>query len=366
MSQTFRLFWLRESACDAGTVLQAAALDRSIRDRVLELTGGEPGEFTLRLPFCDRREWRKRSALLPQIPLERTGDLIRCVLTPSALTRDLAATLVLTHPLWRATPAPHRAEYKTTWQHVSLALQRGLRSWIAEEFLRDPARCEDRHLGYTLAVYQASRPFQGRNRARGEFCYDLEAYPSSAAVLEDAWKLTGRATQFALQAMERKLEAAGLAELARRYAPVWYEDVHIAVEKKPSRFASLLSVDSAVINAVVDLAVSPNAAAINRSARLINRALRNVLGVDMRSIGELALEETTRVLTQIQTGRVQNLDGIRPIEDSDVTPSGSPDQRIGDQEDGQHRSPDGSGQMSDAGVVADIQARGSQPTSQFV
>src|SRR5205814_1913075 len=45
MSQTFRLYWLRETACDAGTLVDAAALDASVRDQILDLTKGQDGEF---------------------------------------------------------------------------------------------------------------------------------------------------------------------------------------------------------------------------------------------------------------------------------------------------------------------------------
>jgi hypothetical protein len=302
MSQIFRLYWLRENACDAGILVQAAALDPSIRHRVLELADSENGEFAVRLPFFDQREWRARSELLPQIPMERVGNLIRSVLGPRAATRDLAATLALTESVWKSAPAHGHATFSSTWQRVSLALQKRLRQGIAEEFLRDAARCEDRAQGYALAVYQASRPFSNRARAHGEFAYDLRDYPDCRSVLNAAMRHTGQTTQVTLAGVEQKLREAHLPDLARRYDPVWFEDIQIAVRKKPRRFVDLLATDCIVVDAVIDLAASPTTAAINRSARMINRALRKVLGLDMRRLGVEVLEEATRVLTQVEAG----------------------------------------------------------------
>src|SRR5258708_6816635 len=173
MSQIFRLYWLRENACDAGVLVQAAALDSTIRRRVLELTGGEDGEFAVRLPFLDMREWRARESLLLQIPMERVDNLIRSVLNPRAATRDLAATFALTEPAWQNAPSAGHTEYSSPWQRVSRALQRPLRQGIAEEFLRDLTRCEDRANRHALAVYRARRPFRRPIPAPGLFPHDL-------------------------------------------------------------------------------------------------------------------------------------------------------------------------------------------------
>jgi hypothetical protein len=366
MSQTFRLFWLREHACDAGTPVQAAALEYSIRDRIVQLTKGESGEFLVRLPFFDRREWRERDTLLSQLVFERTGNLIRCVLSAPAATRDLAATLALTDPRWKSAPVPGEQNYDSTWHRVSLAIQRGLRSWIAREFLADPARCEDRAAGYSVAMYQASRPFQGRNRARGEFAYDMRAYPTNRTMLKEALKLTGRATQSALAEFERVLLAAGKPELARRYAPLWYEDVQVAVRQRPRLLVQLLAADATVVNAVVDLAAEPSCTNVNRTARLINGALRNILGIDMRKLGVLVFEEATSTLERIQQGGGEDLLDARPPEHAGMPSAGRPHTWVGSQEDGQDGSTHGSGEMRDSGIIANVQTRRGEPAGEFI
>jgi len=346
MSQTFRLFWLREAACDAGTLIDAAALDPSIRDRVLHLTEGQDGEFLVRLPFCDRREWRERAALLPAIPMERVGNLIRSVLDPAAATRDLIATLVFTDPHWMNAPPHPSPEFRPVWQRVSMALQKGLRRWITHEFLLDPSRCADRKRGYALAVYRGSRPFASRGHASSEFAYDLRDYPECRGILAAAWKLSGRPTQTALSQIEASLIHAGLEELSRRYSPFWVEDVQLAVRKRPKRFVDLLAIDTVVINAIIDLAADPTTATATYSARAINSALRDVLGVDMRKLGVVVLEEATRVLVDIQAaqkqaGRREYLRYRGPLEDLDQLPAGSPDERIASHKDSDRGSAHG-------------------------
>jgi hypothetical protein len=348
MSQTFRLYWLRETACDAGTLVDAAALDPSVRDRVLAFTGGDDGEFLVRLPFLDRREWRDRQALLSAVPMERVGNLIRSVLDPPAATRDLAATLIFTDPSWIHAPAPASADFQVTWQRVSTALQKGLREWIPREFLADPSRCEDRPRVYALAVYQGSRPFAPRGRAKSEFAYDLRGYPDCRNILMAAWRLTGRPTQDALAQIEEALNAVGRAELARLYSPVWAEDVRLAVRRRPKRFVDLLATDSVVINSVVDLASDPTAATAIRAARAINGALRDVLGMDLRKLGVVVLEEATRILANLQAAKNQaggreHLLHTRPLKDPDVCSPGSPDLSIARNEDSDHGRADGRG-----------------------
>ena len=80
MPQRLLLYWLTESGCDLGTPLDADRLDPTIRDKVLALTGNEGAEdtaLTLRLPFFDRRESRRRAEILRSLHFVRKGDAIR-------------------------------------------------------------------------------------------------------------------------------------------------------------------------------------------------------------------------------------------------------------------------------------------------
>jgi hypothetical protein len=173
MIRQFELYWLRESGCDAGTILDADSLDAAIRERVMLLAGATENKDLLRLelPFFDRREWRRRAEILRSTKLIREGQVIRNV-PPSAgaAMRDHAAALLALDPAWLAVPAERDLQYFSTWQRVSVTLQRSLRAWIPNIYFRDISQFEDREAAYPLLIYQASRPFFGRPRT--EFTYD--------------------------------------------------------------------------------------------------------------------------------------------------------------------------------------------------
>ena len=318
MSQLFRLFWLRETGCDAGTPLRAAELEPEIRQRVLALAdpgtadpgtadpvtkengagenrAGENGEIALRLPYLDRREWRKRGEILASLRLERRGDVISFVPGPATVLRDAAATLALTDPAWLGAPSPNHPDHFAVWQKVSMTLQSCLRAWIAEEYFRDIARFEDPATAYPMLVYQAARVCHGRPRS--EFTYAFSDYPACRLTLALAVKMTGRSLQAILASVEQRLNAAGMLELARRrYAPVWYQDVVVAVRKKPKKFLALLAAESAFINALMELNLDRTPAGVHSFARAANQALRRVYDMDLRFLGVRALEQATAVL----------------------------------------------------------------------
>jgi hypothetical protein len=307
-------------------VIWPSELSPAIRDRVVALAAGQSGEIAVRLPFLDRRECRRQEEILSALPLERAGNVIRAVLAVPAAARDLAATLALTDPVWGDTPSERHPGYFGVWQRVSLALQRWLRESVGAEYFRDPARCEDRDSAYPMIVYQASRIFHGRPRT--EFTYDLRDFPECHTTVAGAWKMIGRSMQTVLERVEKDLREAGRADIAHRFAPVWHQDILNAVRKKPKRFVELLSAESAVINAVIELGTQRSVESANRFARTVNLNLRSVHGLDMRALSMGVLEETTRVLTDADAGGKQNLFDRRAIQNRNVRTAWRPDLRI--------------------------------------
>lgn len=365
MAHRFRLYWLRETGRDLGTPLQAAALEPEIRNRVIALAGAGEEQIDVRLPFLDRREWRRRGAILNALTLERHGDTIECALSPAEAARDCAATLALSDPAWLGAPDERTLAYFPAWQRVSLTLQAHLRACVAHEYFRDVTAFHNREAAYPMLVYSAARLCFGR--PRHDFTYDLRDFPSDLTTLAESWKMTGRALQSALATAEARLHAAGLPVLARRYGPVWHEDVLAAVRKKPKPFVALLSAESAVINALIDLGTERNAASINRFARTCSRALRNVHGMDLTALAVPALEEATRVLvSQLAAGGRNDLSSGRTLENGDALASRGPDAGVGDEEDRDHRYAHGGGKMTDAGIVADVQTCAGEPAGQIV
>jgi hypothetical protein len=211
-----------------------------------------------------------------------------------------------------------------------MALQRWLRDRIAEEYFRDAARLEDRASCYPIIVYQACRPFFGRPRI--EFTYDLRDFPWCEDTLASSWKLTGRGLQRVMGGIEQRLQELGQTQLARRYSPVWFEDVLVAVKRKPKAYADLLAREAAVINAVIDLGTQPTVESVNRAAKIVNQQLRKIHGpknaLDLRSLGCAVFEEATRALAQHATGGADDILDSWPPEHTDVSTAGRPDARV--------------------------------------
>ena len=359
--QRFRLYWTRETGVDTGTAMGVNELAPAVRDRVLALVANEPGEFVVRLPFLDRKECRQME-ILRGWPLERVGNVIQAVLAPQAAARDRAATLALTDPRWLDAPSERGPSYFPVWQRVSLALQRLLRNRVAQAYFKDVSRFEDRARAYPVIVYQASRLCHGHPRT--EFTYDLRDHPECRTTLESSWKMTGRAIQAVLGGIERRLEEAGMTELAHRYAPVWHQDVLVAVKKQPKPYVSLLMAEAAVINAAIDLGTERSVAAANRFTLTVNLNLRKMGGMDLRGLGTVLLDEVTGVL-ETQSGRDRLIDaGV--LEDPDTATARRPDAWIGGEENGDNGRAYGGGKMSDARIVADEDACRGKPTRQFV
>jgi len=278
-------------------------------------------------------------------------------------TISLRMINTLTDPQWLNAPTERDPGYFWAWQRVSLVLQRWLRDQVAAGYFRDLARFEDRLAAYPVIVYQASRLCHGRPRT--EFTYDLRDYPECRTTLATSWKLTGRAIQAVLGRIERRLYDAGMTELAHRYAPVWHQDVLVAVKKKPKPYVELLVAESAVINAAIDLGTERSLEAANRFAKTVHLNLRKLYGMNLLGLGVGALEEATRALRSFP-GRRDYLHDGGMFEDSDVRAAGSPHPRIAGQEDGDHRRAYRGCQMCDAGIVADVDPRRRDPAGQLV
>ena len=287
MAKQLRLYWLRETGCDTGTPIAAEELDAPLRQRVMELTAKDRQEIELYLPFMDRRECRRRAEVSRAIKFERRGDAIRAIpATLIAELRDRAAMLVALHPAWRNIPEERDARYFPVWQQTSLALQKALRKWIPEMYFRDTARYEDREKSYSLIVPGNPLVFwagaNGIHLRRGRSRDAADGFPDDRAGLA---KCSPEWTA---------LRESGRPELARRYAPVWHQDVLNAVKKRPKRLLELLGDEAALINAVIDLGTDRRMNAVKPFAKAASAALRNMYREDMRVLALRALEGGAR------------------------------------------------------------------------
>jgi hypothetical protein len=296
MAYFYRLFWLRETGCDAGTLLRADELDPEIQGLVQALADESAEETVLRLPFFDKNEMRRRGEIFASLSWQRRGNEICADVSPHQALRDLGAQLAFTDPMWAGVPKETDPEYFHVWQRVSLALQKSLRTWIAETYFEDLARFDDRSAAYPMLVYESARLYHGKPPL--DFTYDLHDYPHCLLTLALALKLTGRALQANLAQTERRLHDSGNAALARRYAPRWYQDILRGVRARPRAFIELLAAERRLIDAVVDLGANRTASGVNRFARSASQALRNVYGMDLRELGLRALHLTTEILAE--------------------------------------------------------------------
>jgi hypothetical protein len=275
-----------------------------------------------------------------------------------------AAAATLTDPQWRDAPTERDPGYFRVWQRVSLALQRSLRDGVADAYFEDLSHLENRQAAYPVIVYQASRLCHGHPRT--EFTYDLRDYPECRTTLVSSWKLTGRAIQAVLRRIELRLTEAGMIELAHRYAPVWHQDVLVAVKKKPKAYVDLLMAESAVINAAIDLGTERSLEAANRFGKTVHLNLRRVHGMDLQGLGVETLEQATRVLAHSHSSSSHNVADAGMLQNSDLWTTGSPDARIASEEDGDHRSADSGCQMRNARVVTDVDRSRRDPAGQVV
>lgn len=243
-------------------------------------------------------------------------------------------------------------------------MQRTLRDGVARAYFQDLARFENRPAAYPVIVYQASRLCPGRPRT--EFSYDLRDYPECRTTLEASWKLTGRAIQAVLRRMELRLYDAGMTGLAHLYAPVWHQDVLVAVMKKPKPYVDLLMAESAVINSAIDLGTERSVASANRFGKTVHLNLRKLYGMDLRDLGVGALEEATRVLSQNPASGSDHFIDTGMLQNDHLCATGSPDARIAGEEDGDDGRSGGGGQMRDARVIADVYARRRDPAGELV
>ncbi len=197
---------------------------------------------------------------------------------------------ILDSDAWKNATGERHPQYFRVWQRVSVVLQQALRRWIPELHFRDPQRFEDLDTSYQFIIYAAFPPCYGRPRT--EFTFDV----ADPGALPAAMRTIGRATQSVLESVEERLYGLGMPVLARRFAPVWHQDIFRAVKARPKLLIGLLASEARLINAVIDLAAMPNPRRFQREA---GAALRKIAGDDMRELGLRALMEAVEVLTKL-------------------------------------------------------------------
>lgn len=310
MENIFHLYWRRENGCDAGTPVSLQELDPILQPRLRELADEVAQELAppaapefiepleLHLPFLDLREWRRRSETLRALELVREGRAIRYVpANASAAFRDVVADLVGGHAAWKHAPVERQRYYFRTWRGVSVAVQEFLRRKAVEIYFRDLDAYEDRAAAWPLLVYRTLRPCHGVPET--EFTYDI----ADVAVLDEALKLMQRPLRDLLETARVRLAEAGRAELSRRYAPIWHEDVVRAVRANPRRLLATLGDEAMLVDAIITLGASKDLSLVKPFTRRVMTTLRSFYDCDMRELAVPLMEEVTRALDEAQAKR---------------------------------------------------------------
>jgi hypothetical protein len=238
-----------------------------------------------------------------------------------------------------AAPPERDGRHFRTWQRVSVQIQREVRSFAAATFFSEESRtASDLDRAFTMVVYSSCQPYFGRRPM--EFTYDIGDLVTLSTVL----RLIGRGMQARLAQVSAGIHSD--PRLKRRFLPVWHLDILKAVKNKPRTLIEMLAREGCMINALIELGTMRDARTAKRFMKTTAAAAR-ILGVDSEALLDLV----------VRTGS-ENLVNGRIFEDDDVFSPGSPDEWIGGDEDRDHGSAYGCGQVADAGIVPDIHACG--------
>lgn len=218
-----------------------------------------------------------------------------------AMLRE-AAESALRNPAWMEAPSMDARYSFDYWRKVSMALQAFLRAAIAERHFRCIGVFEDWRTAYPMLAYQAARICYGDER---ELTLTFQAFGLDLrSELRKATKTSGVALQRALKAHHDRLVGGGMQAVAgRRYHPRWYQDVIVFAIDRPKPLSGLLRAESTLIEAVIKLGArrsdrSPDEAAY-RFGKCAGAAVRRIYGMPAWDLGQMALEETTRVMERL-------------------------------------------------------------------
>jgi hypothetical protein len=240
-----------------------------------------------------------------------------------------------------AADAPPERDWRhfRTWQRVSVEVQREVRTLAAQTFFASEWRgATNMDHAYTIVVYSSCHPCYGRRPM--EFTYDI----GDLVTLKSVLRLIGRGMKARLAEVCAGLQSD--PKLKRRFLPVWHVDILKAVKQKPRTLIEMLAREGVMLNALIELGAMRNERTARRFIKGTAGAAK-MLGVSSFVLQDLVLRTAA-----------ENLVNGRVFEDRDAVSSGSPDAGIGGNENRDHGSPDGGGQVADAGIVPDIQACG--------
>lgn len=200
---------------------------------------------------------------------------------------------------WRRAPLEKSPAYFPAHAAVSVAIQRGLRNWIAWTWLSDPARCENVPATHAILAYAASKPFPGRRRT--DFTWDVLGHEWIYGAFHQSRRdLTGR-----LRLVRAALSAAGRPDLAQAYDPADAKEILAQIRKRNKMVRDIFAGEGEIVNHLLNFGLTLRSAehsieicreAADFSQGLGARLRRLVKGLDLTPLGAMILIEASNAL----------------------------------------------------------------------
>jgi len=230
--------------------------------------------------------------------------------------------------LAQGTPAERDPMYFRTWQRVSVALQRMIRLCVFENTFESWRRAR---IGRRLTASSRSLPPSFLRTPSGGFRVRfLRTANHRRRMPHDRPRNADQA-----RTVGATVARSGQVRIARRYAPVWQQDILRAAQKKPQRLAELLARESVLINALIDFGTMRDLPG-RRDFRKRQPLGARVFGLEPDEFERRVLAEAGRALDRGSSG-ADDIGDPRILEDDGLGAARSPDSRVGGDEDGDHR-----------------------------
>ena len=205
---------------------------------------------------------------------------------------------------WMDAPDERTPAFFPVFGEVSLAVQSALREYVPNTYFSDLAVFSNTKTAYPMLVYQASLPFRGKLRT--DLTYDV-LNPQSFAVLFRGVKVT---LPELLDRLEARLQAAGSAELALKYARKQAPEIVQSVQrlnKSRKCLYILIRSEALLVNALTELGGLGGCTAKEQARRMAafekrwNFQLRRLYpGVDFTWLAPALLDCATEALASCQ------------------------------------------------------------------
>jgi hypothetical protein len=267
---TKQIFWLRESAIDgwAPPFLYTGELPAQLQAQIENIPSNE-----IHLPYLERS-----GSLADALPLRLNVDPAgMVVLTPERGDGEYLSRYQVMLTLaaaahggedagfrlsngdgtaidgresigWRLPPIERQRRFLPVYRMVSHAFQLCLRERFPGAYFADIDRYHDTAAAWPVLLFAASAPFT--SKSRHGFNYDV----LDNASIDRFYRSAERRLPPVLAAVEAKLKAAGLSDIAKQYSPARSRSIVAFVKRDRNPMRSMLLAEARLFNEFFQLA----------------------------------------------------------------------------------------------------------------